>query len=239
MAQILRLRVILDTEEDVFRDIEIQTDAPLMHLHFAVLDAFGWEAGEMASFFQSDESWSRGQEFPLMDMSDPMAQLRAAASLCAQLKRENSDLTEASKGATSASSKLKDLQAEHAHLRRAHTQQAAYVQSLQDDRAKADAYRTTIGVQERVIAKLEDLVSNALRELAAGRKAELAESVARAGTAYMARFADAERELGTARAPSREVAAKVVEAPVVQRAESECVPKCEVRGRDERVRHIP
>ena len=113
-------------------------------------------------------------------MSDPMAQLRAAASLCAQLKRENADLTEASKGATSASSKLKDLQAEHAHLRRAHTQQAAYVQSLQDDRTKADAYRTTIGVQERVIAKLEDLVSNALRELAAGRKAELAESVARA-----------------------------------------------------------
>ena len=51
MAQILRLRVILDTEEDVFRDIEIETDAPLMHLHFAVLDAFGWEAGEMASFF--------------------------------------------------------------------------------------------------------------------------------------------------------------------------------------------
>ena len=74
MAQILRLRVILDTEEDVFRDIEIQTDAPLMHLHFAVLDAFGWEAGEMASFFQSDESWSRGQEFPLMDRSDPMAE---------------------------------------------------------------------------------------------------------------------------------------------------------------------
>ena len=90
-----------------------------------------------------------------MDTSDPTAQLRAAASLCAQLKRENADLTEATKGATSASSKLKDLQAEHAHLRRAHTQQAAYVQSLQDDRTKADAYRTTIGVQERVIACVE------------------------------------------------------------------------------------
>ena len=120
---------------------------------------------------------SRGRS---VDTSDPTAQLRAAASLCAQLKRENADLTEATKGATSASSKLKDLQAEHAHLRRAHTQQAAYVQSLQDDRTKADAYRTTIGVQERVIAKLEDLVSNSLRELAAGRKAELAASVARA-----------------------------------------------------------
>ena len=74
MSQIMRLRVILDTEDDVFRDIEIATDAPLMHLHFAVLDAFGWEAGELASFFQSDESWSRGKEFSLLDMSDPMAE---------------------------------------------------------------------------------------------------------------------------------------------------------------------
>ena len=68
----MRLRVILDTEDDVFRDIEIAMDAPLMHLHFAVLDAFGWESGELASFFQSDESWSRGKEFSLLDMSDPM-----------------------------------------------------------------------------------------------------------------------------------------------------------------------
>jgi len=73
MSSIMRLRVILDTEDDVFRDIEIETDAPLMHLHFAVLDAFGWESGELASFFQSDESWGRGKEFSLLDMSDPMA----------------------------------------------------------------------------------------------------------------------------------------------------------------------
>ena len=63
MSQIMRLRVILDTEEDVFRDIEIERNAPLMHLHFAVLDAFGWDSGELASFFQSDETWSRGKEF--------------------------------------------------------------------------------------------------------------------------------------------------------------------------------
>jgi len=74
MSQILRLRVILDTEDDVFRDVEIATDAPLMHLHFAVLDAFGWQSGELASFFQSDEAWGRGQEFSLMDMSDPLAE---------------------------------------------------------------------------------------------------------------------------------------------------------------------
>lgn len=113
------------------------------------------------------------------DPSDPAAQLQAAAALCAQLQRDNADLAEASGDAAAAEAKLRDLAADHAHLRRAHTQQAAYVQSLQDDRAKADAYRTTIGVQERVIAKLEGLVAGSLRELALGRKAELADTTHR------------------------------------------------------------
>ena len=50
MAAILKLRVILDTEEDIFRDIEIDMQAPLEHLHLATLDAFEWnDAREMAS----------------------------------------------------------------------------------------------------------------------------------------------------------------------------------------------
>lgn len=118
------------------------------------------------------------------DLGDPAAQLRAAAALCAQLQRDNADLAAASGDAAAAEAKLRDLAADHAHLRRAHTQQAAYVQSLQDDRAKADAYRTTIGVQERVIAKLEGLVAGSLRGLAAGRKAELLDTTHRLDPAH-------------------------------------------------------
>ena len=62
--------MVLDVVEDVFRDIEIDAQAPLLHLHAATLDAFGWEGGEMASFYRSNEQWDRGEEIPLMAMPD-------------------------------------------------------------------------------------------------------------------------------------------------------------------------
>lgn len=70
MGKILKLRVILDAEDDVFRDIEIAVDAPLVHLHAATLDAFGWEGMELASFYKSNDHWDRGEEIPLMAMPD-------------------------------------------------------------------------------------------------------------------------------------------------------------------------
>ena len=69
MDQVVKIRVILDVEEDIFRDIEIELDAPLMHLHLSTLDAFNWDnANEMASFYQSNEAWDKGAEYPLMAM---------------------------------------------------------------------------------------------------------------------------------------------------------------------------
>lgn len=67
-SKIAKLRVILDTEQDVYRDIEISTDSTLLHFHNAILDAFGWNPGEMASFFESDENWDKGKEYSLMDI---------------------------------------------------------------------------------------------------------------------------------------------------------------------------
>lgn len=67
-VNIFKFRVIVDTEEDVFRDIEIETEATFESLHLAILDAFDFEAGEMASFYMSDENWDKGLEIPLMDM---------------------------------------------------------------------------------------------------------------------------------------------------------------------------
>jgi hypothetical protein len=67
-VNIYKFRVIIDTEEDVFRDIEIETDATFESFHTAILDAFDFEAGEMASFYMSDDTWSKGLEIPLMDM---------------------------------------------------------------------------------------------------------------------------------------------------------------------------
>ena len=65
---LLRFRVIIDIEEDVFRDILIGRTASLEDFHRGILAAFDFGEGEMASFFQSDEHWGRGREVPLMDM---------------------------------------------------------------------------------------------------------------------------------------------------------------------------
>lgn len=89
MSDIIKLRVILDVEEDVFRDIEIAQEAPLVHLHLATLDAFGWEGMEMASFYHSNEAWDRGDEIPLMAMPEgtdaPCMETRTVADLLPDL----------------------------------------------------------------------------------------------------------------------------------------------------------
>ena len=67
-VNLFKFRVIMDSEQDVFRDIEIETESNFDALHKAVLDAFDFEQGEMASFYLSDEEWSKGLEISLMDM---------------------------------------------------------------------------------------------------------------------------------------------------------------------------
>jgi hypothetical protein len=67
---IYKIRVILNVEEDVIRDIAIEDSSTLEDLHNAVTNAFGFTGSEMASFYRSDETWEQGEEFPLFDMSD-------------------------------------------------------------------------------------------------------------------------------------------------------------------------
>ncbi len=67
---IYRFRIILDTEEDVFRDIEIEQDATLEQFHNVITQSFGFDGTEMASFYISDDQWNQGEEISLFDMSD-------------------------------------------------------------------------------------------------------------------------------------------------------------------------
>lgn len=68
MSAIHKLRVILDTEEDIFRDIETPADHTLAGLHAAILSAFSIQDGEMASFYHTDDNWVQGEEIPMLDM---------------------------------------------------------------------------------------------------------------------------------------------------------------------------
>ncbi|MBQ0735752.1 IS1096 element passenger TnpR family protein [Aquimarina celericrescens] len=67
---IYRFRIILDTEEDVFRDIEIEQDATLEQFHNVITQSFGFDGTEMASFYISDDQWNQGEEISLFDMSE-------------------------------------------------------------------------------------------------------------------------------------------------------------------------
>lgn len=69
---IFRFRVILDndTEEDVFRDLEIRETDTMEDLHNIITQSFGFDGMEMASFYISDEDWNQGEEIAMFDMSE-------------------------------------------------------------------------------------------------------------------------------------------------------------------------
>jgi Plasmid pRiA4b ORF-3-like protein len=78
MTMIYRFRVIFDndTEDDIFRDIEIRKTDTLEDLHNTITQSFGFDGTEMASFYVSDDQWNQGEEISLFDMSEGMNSVR-------------------------------------------------------------------------------------------------------------------------------------------------------------------
>ncbi len=67
---IYKIRVILDTKDEVFRDIEIRDKQTLFTLYKGIMSAFSLQGEELASFYASDEEWSQGKEIPLESMDE-------------------------------------------------------------------------------------------------------------------------------------------------------------------------
>ncbi len=57
------LRCVLDTEEDVLRDISISDSQTLEQLHDAIIESFELNPGEMAAFYKTNDDWDQGEEF--------------------------------------------------------------------------------------------------------------------------------------------------------------------------------
>ena len=92
---IYRFRVILDndTEDDIFRDIEIRDTDTLEDLHNTITQSFGFDGLEMASFYMSNDSWEQGEEISLFDLSeDQSARLMNETSLDSILDRDKTKL---------------------------------------------------------------------------------------------------------------------------------------------------
>jgi hypothetical protein len=67
---IYKFRVILDAEEDVFRDLAIDENDTLEDLHNAIVNAFGFDGMEIASFYTCNDEWVQEDEIPLFDTGD-------------------------------------------------------------------------------------------------------------------------------------------------------------------------
>ena len=65
-----KIRVILDTKEDIIRTILVDDHLNLETLHFTIAKAFDFGGSEMASFYRTDDEWNEGEEIPLFNMSE-------------------------------------------------------------------------------------------------------------------------------------------------------------------------
>jgi hypothetical protein len=78
---IYKIRVILDAEEDIFRDLELDSESNLEVLHNTITQSFGFLGEEMASFFTCDENWVQDEEIPLFDIRENEEESRQMSNI--------------------------------------------------------------------------------------------------------------------------------------------------------------
>jgi len=88
---VYKIRLILDTEENVLRDIVISYNDTLEDLHNAITNAFGFYGTEMASFYLTDDNWNQGDEIPLFDMGESNNSMSMQTFKIKQVLTEDND----------------------------------------------------------------------------------------------------------------------------------------------------
>jgi hypothetical protein len=66
---VFKIRVVADTEEDIFIDIKAVKECKLITIHNLLIKAFDLDNKEMASFYFSNNNWDKGEEITLFNMS--------------------------------------------------------------------------------------------------------------------------------------------------------------------------
>jgi hypothetical protein len=62
---ILKLRVYLEEDDSVYRDVAIKHTQTFFELHETVLKAFEFDNKHQATFYRSNDNWQRGREISL------------------------------------------------------------------------------------------------------------------------------------------------------------------------------
>lgn len=72
----IKLRIVLDHNLDVFRELKISENATLHDLHELLVQSFELEQNEMAAFYLTDNDWDQGQEIPLFAMQNDTKEMK-------------------------------------------------------------------------------------------------------------------------------------------------------------------
>ena len=67
---VYKIRIILDTKEDIFRDVEIKAKQTLWNLHLGIKSAFSLQGDELSAFNLLEDDGTIIKSVPLEDMSD-------------------------------------------------------------------------------------------------------------------------------------------------------------------------
>ncbi len=69
MSQVFTFRMLSGGDDGFVRDFEVKAGQTLLELHHAIQENLGFDPGLMSSFFTTDESWVKGDEYPLINMT--------------------------------------------------------------------------------------------------------------------------------------------------------------------------
>src|SRR3954452_19064918 len=67
---ILKFRIYLEEDDSVYRDVAIRHTQSFFELHEAILRAYEFDNKHKATFYRSNDHWSRGREISLEKYDD-------------------------------------------------------------------------------------------------------------------------------------------------------------------------
>ena len=67
---VYKFKITFEEYDDVYRVVDIKSTQTFLDLHKAILQSINFDTKQLASFYMSTDSWKKGQEITLEDMSE-------------------------------------------------------------------------------------------------------------------------------------------------------------------------
>ncbi|MFM7218143.1 MAG: IS1096 element passenger TnpR family protein [Bacteroidota bacterium] len=67
---VYRFRITFEDYDDISRDVEIRSIQSFEDLHHSIHSAIGFDGSKSASFFMSDDHWTKGKEFTNRELTE-------------------------------------------------------------------------------------------------------------------------------------------------------------------------